>query len=78
MARGALIVDHVLDQSQVRAMYAVGLLTCDEPFDPDIHTDARTNPKLVKKGFWDSLNQGKHFPVVYDRITWLMKQVSAP
>ena len=80
VANGALTVEHVLDQSQIRSLYAVGILFELETFDPNLHPDAvdergRQN-ELVFKDEWYSKPRRREY-VVHDRITWLLKQVSA-
>lgn len=75
MARGALLVDHVLDQAQQRAQYAIGLVNDNEPFNPQLHPDAVKKPDLVVPDYWQSKQRRKTYHVVEDRIIWLMDQV---
>ena len=80
VAKGALLVEHLLDQSQLRAMYSIGLLFEIEGLDEEKHPDAldaqgQHRKGIVKVDDWYS-RRGKPAYVVEDRITWLLAQVS--
>ena len=80
VASGAMTVQHVLDQSSIRAQYAIGLLFVSEPFRRSVHVDAvdengQRNARVVKDR-WYSEEMGSDQFVVEDRIRWLIKQVS--
>ena len=59
MARGALTVEHIIDQRKLLALYAVGLLYEIEPFDRESHPDAlnsngQRNEDIAVKDVWYS------------------------
>lgn len=79
VARGALTVNHILDQRELRARYAIGLLFVNEPFDREIHKDAltkngRRNAHIAPLDEVYSELYGYKQYVVENRIKWMMRQ----
>jgi hypothetical protein len=74
VARGALLIEHILDQTKIPSLYTVGLLFDTETYDPQLHKDALAK-NLVFQDYWYSEGAGEDEWVVHDRITWLLRQV---